>query len=118
MSERIAIIGTRGASPARQAVVEQIIKELPQGTIIVTGDEAYGVDSYVVRAGTDMGFVVVKCFAPWVKLGKSAGPIRNNVVASMCTCMIAIWDGKSKGTKNAIDAARRMGKEVEVFEVQ
>jgi hypothetical protein len=118
MSERVAIVGTRGASLERQRIVELVVKELPEGTIIITGDEAYGVDSYAVKAGTDAGFVVVKCYAPWNSRGKSAGPIRNNVVVEMCNYLIAVWDGKSRGTKNAIDTAQRMGKEVEIFEVK
>jgi predicted Rossmann fold nucleotide-binding protein DprA/Smf involved in DNA uptake len=115
MSERVAIIGSREISPERQRIVEEIIKGLPNGTIIITGDEMYGVDSYAMKVGTDMGFVVMRSYAPWMKIGKSAGAYRNNAIASMCTCMFVIWDGKNAEIRSTIEIARKMGKHVESF---
>jgi hypothetical protein len=50
--------------------------------------------------------IPVKYFhAEWHKYGKAAGPIRNEEMAQYADALIAIWDGKSKGTKNMIDLA-------------
>lgn len=47
--------------------------------------------------------------AEWDVYGKSAGPIRNRKMAEYADTLIAIWDGKSKGTKNMIDTATKLG---------
>lgn len=51
----------------------------------------------------------------WERLGKSAGYKRNEVMADNADALIAVWDGKSKGTKNMIDIAERKGLAVFVY---
>lgn len=52
----------------------------------------------------------VKVFpADWARHGKAAGAIRNREMAEYADALIAIWDGKSRGTENMIDEARRCG---------
>ena len=50
--------------------------------------------------------------ADWNKYGKRAGYIRNIEMAKNADFLIAIWDGKSKGTKNMIDIATKAGLKV------
>jgi predicted Rossmann fold nucleotide-binding protein DprA/Smf involved in DNA uptake len=45
--------------------------------------------------------------ADWNKHGKAAGPIRNRQMAAVADGLIALWDGKSPGTKNMIDEANK-----------
>ncbi len=40
--------------------------------------------------------------ADWDRYGKSAGYIRNEEMACVCTHAVVFWDGKSKGTKNML----------------
>lgn len=56
--------------------------------------------------------------ADWEKHGKSAGPIRNCEMAKYAEALIAIWDGKSSGTKDMIDKAKFRGLKVHVHEVE
>lgn len=63
----------------------------------------------------------VKYFpADWDKYGKAAGHIRNKQMAEYGTHLIAFWDGKSKGTKNMIENADRLGlsKLIIIYEVE
>lgn len=53
--------------------------------------------------------------ADWNKYGKSAGIRRNVLMALYAEALIALWDGKSKGTKHMIDFATRQGLLVKVF---
>ncbi len=53
--------------------------------------------------------------AEWHVHGKAAGPIRNNKMAKMADALIAVWDGNSKGTKNMIDTAERLGLKVFIY---
>lgn len=84
-----------------------------------TGADALG-ENYAVQNG-----IPVKGFpADWNKHGKAAGPIRNRQMAEYADCLIAVWDGKSRGTKNMIDEMNRLMKPVfliwigEPFEAQ
>jgi len=54
--------------------------------------------------------------ADWTRYGKSAGYKRNKEMVDSSEFVIALWDGKSKGTKHSIDIARKTGKPVWVFE--
>ena len=63
-------------------------------------------------------------YLDWNKHGKAAGPIRNRQMAEYADCLIAVWDGKSRGTKNMIDEMNKLMKPVfliwigEPFEAQ
>jgi len=50
--------------------------------------------------------------AQWDIYGRGAGMIRNKLIVEYCDMLIAFWDGTSKGTKNAINLARKSGKRV------
>ena len=47
--------------------------------------------------------------ANWSKWGKSAGMIRNAEMLKCGQALIALWDGKSRGTKNMIDISKNGG---------
>lgn len=53
--------------------------------------------------------------ADWNLHGKSAGVIRNKEMAHYAEALIALWDGKSKGTQNMISTAERLGLKVFVY---
>ncbi len=53
--------------------------------------------------------------ADWERFGRSAGPQRNLEMAQYADALIALWDGKSPGTKHMIDCARRHNLEVFVY---
>ena len=55
--------------------------------------------------------------ADWNTHGKAAGPIRNRQMAENADALIAIWDGKSRGTKNMIDSAKKQGLVVSIFNI-
>lgn len=50
--------------------------------------------------------------------GNKATVIRNKEIAKSCDCLVAIWDGHSKGTKNTINFAIQLNKIVVVFLVK
>lgn len=55
--------------------------------------------------------------ADWKTHGRAAGPIRNRAMAEIADALIAVWDGKSRGTKNMIETARELGLRVFVFRI-
>lgn len=52
------------------------------------------------------------------KYNAAAGIMRNKLMAEYGEALIAIWDGKSTGTKNIIDQAKERGLKVFVFMVE
>jgi len=54
--------------------------------------------------------VPIKYFpADWMHEGKRAGYIRNQQMAKYADALIAVWDGKSKGTLHMIKIAKEEG---------
>jgi hypothetical protein len=53
--------------------------------------------------------------ADWNTFGRAAGPIRNRQMAEYADCLIAVWDGKSKGTKNMIGEMNKLKKPVYII---
>ena len=56
--------------------------------------------------------------ADWDGLGKRAGYVRNVQMAEYADALIAVWDGKSKGTAHMIETMRKLGKPVYVHKVE
>ena len=79
---------------------------------------ARGVDTIGKKWGDHHG-IPVKEFPPdWDLYGKSAGPIRNTQMVMDADCLIAVWDGVSKGTKNCIQTAIKFKRKVFVYLTQ
>lgn len=53
--------------------------------------------------------------ADWVTHGKAAGPIRNREMMEQADVLVAFWDGVSRGTRSAIEAALQLRRELHVF---
>lgn len=70
---------------------------------------ASGADKLGEKFAESFGLPISKFPADWNKHGRSAGPIRNKKMAEYANELIAFWDGKSKGTKNMIETANKMG---------
>lgn len=81
----------------------------PQVTEVVSGG-ASGVD-YIGEALAEKSGLPVKKFpADWKKHGRAAGPIRNRQMAEYADALLAVWDGKSRGTQNMIEEMQKLGK--------
>jgi hypothetical protein len=56
--------------------------------------------------------------ADWNTHGKKAGPMRNSEMAENADALVAVWDGKSRGTKDMILKAKRRGLRVFVYKIE
>jgi hypothetical protein len=77
-------------------------------TEVVSGG-AKGVDALGEQYAESMNLTLKIYPADWEKNGRAAGPIRNRQMAEYGDQLIAIWDGKSRGTKNMIETATKKG---------
>lgn len=83
---------------------------------VVSGG-AGGVDQLGEQWACAHGVPVVKFPADWNAHGKAAGPIRNRKMAEYAEALIAVWDGRSRGTKNMIDTAQKLGLKVHAIQL-
>ena len=90
------------ASACDALLREVTVSEIVSGT-------AKGADQLGERFANGGGYPIKRFPADWDKHGKAAGPKRNAEMAEYADCLIAFWDGQSKGTKNMIDTAKKKG---------
>lgn len=88
---------------------------------IVSG-KAKGGDAQGERLAAEFGIPVREMPADWNKHGQGAGFIRNGDMAVYASevegsCVIALWDGQSPGTKQMLDVAKNYGLTVHVIPV-
>lgn len=85
----------------------------PENIVIVSG-HASGADALGERYAQERGCELETFPADWKANGRAAGPIRNAKMASVAHTLIAFWNGKSRGTKNMIDTAKKHNLQVAV----
>ncbi|KYC48973.1 MAG: hypothetical protein AMQ22_01766 [Candidatus Methanofastidiosum methylothiophilum] len=78
---------------------------------------AVGVDKLVEQYALENNIKFEEFPADWDTYHSAAGVIRNMKMVDWTHKTVAIWDGKSKGTKSAIDYANRVKKLLFVYEV-
>ena len=74
-------------------------------TEIVSG-KARGADTFGEQWAEENNIPIREFPADWKKFGKTAGPIRNEQMGDYADALVAVWDGKSKGTKHMLDYAK------------
>ena len=106
---RTIIAGSRGFENYEQ--LDNLMHSLSNSwkvTEVLSGG-ARGAD-YIGEVWASAHNIPVQKFpAEWDKHGKGAGFIRNTEMAENAEALIAIWDGKSRGTKHMVEIARRKG---------
>lgn len=103
---KIIVAGSRDIT--NYAVVKKAILDsgwIDKETEIVSG-MARGVDMLAVRFAQERGLELAQFPADWHKYGKPAGMIRNEEMAQYADALIAIWDGRSFGTRGMIEIAK------------
>lgn len=104
---RVIIAGSRDINDYE--IVEDAIRESQFPIAVVVSGGARGVDALGELYAESMN-IPIHVFEPdWDKNGRAAGPIRNRKMAENADALIAIWDGKSRGTKNMIETATKLG---------
>lgn len=79
---------------------------------------ARGADTAGETIGIRMNVPIYKYPADWNKYGRAAGLIRNTQMAENAEALIAVWDGRSRGTQNMIRTAKAKGLKVFVHHVR
>lgn len=114
---RTIIAGSRGlASYNTMLRAIDAIRPNWTPTVVVSGT-AQGADRLGERWANENGVPVERFPADWDRYGKRAGYLRNEQMADHAEALLALWDGKSRGTKHMIDIANRKGLLIYVYRV-
>lgn len=115
---KVIVAGSRDITDydiVRKALDEARENGMEVTTIIEGG--ARGVDSMAARYAIEHGIEHIRVPADWKHYGRGAGRKRNEQMAAMGDALIAIWDGKSRGTRHMIDCARQRSLLMKVISV-
>lgn len=105
------IAGSRGITDI-QVVQRAVVLSNFEISEVVSGG-ARGVDALGEQWAAKHGVPVRRFPADWSQ-GPSAGPRRNQEMADYAKALIAVWDGKSRGTRDMIRRAESAGLQVYV----
>lgn len=104
LTMKLAIIGSRTCPPVD---IEQYLKYIPE-TIVSGG--AKGADTYAREFAQKHNIKLIEFLPKYDKYGRAAPLVRNILIIEECDCVLAFWDGKSRGTMYTIDWAKKNGK--------
>lgn len=108
---RIIIAGSRTITDYKKFKYHclKALEKYKDYDITIVSGGAKGVDKLGERLAKEEGYRLSVYPANWEKYGKKAGYIRNIEMAKNADALIAVWDGKSKGTAHMIDIAKQYG---------
>ncbi len=105
---KVAVIGSRSIKQL------DISGYIPKGiTLLITGG-AEGIDRLAEKYADKKGIQKQIILPDYERYGRSAPLLRDKVIVESADIVIAIWDGKSRGTKYTIKYAQQIGKPFEV----
>ena len=108
---KLAVVGSRGIR------IENIEEFLPEVIGEIVSGGAKGIDECAAEYAKAKGIKLVEFLPEYSKFGRAAPLKRNERIAEYADEAVAFWDGRSKGTKFAINAFERLGKHVRVVMV-
>lgn len=79
--------------------------------------KARGVDHLAELWARFQGYGIREFPADWGRYGVRAGHLRNAEMAQHADALIAIWNGRSPGTKNMIEQMHKRGKPTFIYRV-
>jgi hypothetical protein len=95
-------------------VLSRIAADHSEDQLVLVHGDADGADTIAAEVGKELGFAVVPMEADWNRYKKAAGPIRNRKMLDLAPDEVhAFHDDltQSKGTRNCVEQARKLGYE-------
>ena len=109
---KVAVIGSRNAG---SETLKMILRELPPGCSEIISGGANGADLFAKKAASKL-HLKYTCIRPrYQKYGRAAPLYRNNAIIERADCVLAFWDGRSKGTQQAIACCISRRKPFKIF---
>lgn len=110
----MAIVGSRDCPPIDIASHMGEVPFIPE--VIVSGG-AKGADTFAREYAIRNNIRLLEFIPDYKKFGRIAPIIRNRQIVENCDFLLAFWNGKSPGTRHALDYAKRKGKPVSIVRI-
>lgn len=107
----VAVVGSRGLT----LNTYDIKIYLPAATTKIVSGGAKGVDTVAKNFAIENNYEYIEFLPNYEKYGKTAPLKRNDEIIAYADLVLALWDGKSKGTKYVIDKCKKIGKSLIVY---
>jgi len=104
--KRIVIAGSRTCRST--GVLKKALRVCGWKPSVILCGEALGADQLGKRYAVSKGLHVESFPADWKSKGKGAGMIRNLEMLKRADGLIALWDGRSPGTRHIIHSAKAL----------
>lgn len=108
---KVAVVGSRSLNV-------NVGKYIPEETDLIISGGAKGIDTLAEKFADSKGIKKLIIKPNYEKYGRAAPHIRNRDIVNNADLVIALWDGKSKGTMNTVEYAQKCGKKVKLHELK
>jgi predicted Rossmann fold nucleotide-binding protein DprA/Smf involved in DNA uptake len=106
---KIAVVGSRSLD--NYQLVKSILEQYTFSQIVSGG--AKGIDTLAEQYSDELGLIEPLVILPdWKQYNRGAGAVRNREIVDTADFVVAIWDGKSKGTQISINHAKKTHKPI------
>jgi hypothetical protein len=112
---KLAVIGSRDFN--NYSLLTETLEQYKSKITLVVSGAARGADSLGERWALENNIKTLIFPADWDKYGKRAGYIRNEDIIKNCDCVIAFWDGNSKGTSHSLSLAEKYNKPSKIVKI-
>lgn len=100
---KVAVIGSRNLS------VPDLTDYLPTDTTEIVSGGAKGIDTCARQYALAHALTLTEFLPDYARYGRGA-PLRRNIeIIGYADCVLAFWDGTSRGTKYVIDQCAKRG---------
>lgn len=103
------MIGSRDIVPNIDKIIRDIQKITQEKPVIISGG-AKGTDTQAKKAAQKMQWEYIEYRPNYGLYGKPAPMIRNKQIIDQAEYVLAYWNGESKGTNQAVEYAKKKGK--------
>lgn len=106
---KVAVIGSRNL------VVQNLGKYLPEETMEIVSGGAKGIDTCAREYALAKGLKLTEFLPDYKRYGRGAPLKRNLQIIDYADCVLAFWDGQSRGTKFVIEHCKAQNKPIRIF---
>ena len=116
---KIAVIGSRGFSNYEffKEKLEYLIQNIKEDIQFVSGGAKSGGDALIKRYCQENNLPLIEFLPDYNQYGKGATHVRNSRIVEFSDCLIAFFNGSSRGTKSTINKARKKGIRIKIVEI-
>lgn len=113
---KVAIIGSRGFTDYKNLSIFIRKNIFPDKIDLIISGGAKGADTLAEKFAKEYNIETLIFKPDWTNFGLKAGMIRNKDIINHSDIVFAFWDGRSKGTKNSLELAKKFKKKIYLYQ--